>query len=124
VAVRASFALFIGAVMLSLLNAVVQVAFRLAGVGAGVGAVIEAVLFVLLGTQMRAGWLWARVTLLTAAWVFVGVTLLVVFGLGGAFVSHLTGLAVLTIGYVVAKLGMIVTAAALMYRPSTRGYFH
>jgi hypothetical protein len=123
VAVRASFALFLGVVVLSLLNAVLQVAFRTSAATVGVGAAIEAVLFVLLGAQMRAGRLWARVTLMSVAWVFVAVSLLAMFGLGGALAGHLTGLALLTVGYLAAKLAMIVAATVLMYEPSARDYF-
>jgi len=122
--VRASFALFLGVVVLSLLNAVIQVAFRLSGATVVAGALIETVLFVLLGTQMRAGRLWARVTLMSVAWVFVAVSLLVVFGLNGAFGGHMDGLVLFTLMYVVAKLLMIIAATMCMYRPSTRGYFH
>jgi hypothetical protein len=123
VAVRASFALFLGVVVLSLFNAVVQVAFRISGATAGLGAVIEAVLFVFLGTQMRAGRLWARVTLMSVVWVFVVISLLAVLWLGGAFGVHLSGLAMLTLCYITAKLAMIVAATVLMYRPSARDYF-
>jgi hypothetical protein len=123
VAVRASFALLLGVVVLSLLDAVVQVAFRLTGATAGVGAVIEALLFVPLGAQMRAGRLWARMSLLSVAWVSVAVTLLGMFGLGGAFGARLTGLELLTLGYLSGKLVMIIAATVLMYRPSTRDYF-
>jgi|SRR5882757_1801887 len=122
--VRASFALFLGVVVLSLLNAVVQVAFRLSGAITVVGAVIEAVLFVLLGTQMRAGRLWARVTLMSVAWVFIAVSLLAMVGLNGAYGNHMDELVLFTLIYVSAKLAMIIAATALMYRPSTRGYFH
>jgi hypothetical protein len=45
------------------------------------------------------------------------------FGLGGALGGHLTGLALLTVGYLAAKLAMIVAATVLMYGPSARDYF-
>jgi hypothetical protein len=121
--VRASFALFVGVVVLSLLNAVIQIAFRIGGFTVLVGALIETVLFVFLGSQMRVGKLWARVTLMSVAWVFVAVSLLAVFGLNGSFGRHMDGLVLFTLVYVTAKLAMIVAATVLMYRPSTRGYF-
>jgi hypothetical protein len=121
--VRASFALFLGVVVLSLLNAVIQVAFRLSGTTVLIGALIETVLFLLLGTQMRAGKLWARVTLASVAWVFVAVSALAVFGLTGEWGGNLRGLVVFTLVAVVAKLTMIIAATALMYRPGVRGYF-
>ncbi|MCU1650958.1 MAG: hypothetical protein QOG57_3865 [Pseudonocardiales bacterium] len=123
-AVRASFALFVGVVVLSLLNAVIQISFRISGATVLVGALIEAVLFLVLGSQMRVGRLWARVTLMSVAWVFVAVSLLALFGLKGEFGRNLDGLVLFTLGYVTAKLAMIVAATVLMYRPSTRGYFH
>ncbi|MDT7609096.1 MAG: hypothetical protein QOC83_3162 [Pseudonocardiales bacterium] len=123
-AVRASFALFVGVVVLSLLNAVIQISFRISGATVLVGALIEAVLFLVLGSQMRVGRLWARVTLMSVAWVFVAVSLLALFGLNGSFGRNLDGLVLFTLGYVTAKLAMIVAATVLMYRPSTRGYFH
>jgi hypothetical protein len=123
-AVRASFALFVGVVVLSLLNAVIQISFRISGATVLVGALIEAALFLVLGSQMRVGRLWARVTLMSVAWVFVAVSLLALFGLKGEFGRNLDGLVLFTLGYVTAKLAMIVAATVLMYRPSTRGYFH
>jgi hypothetical protein len=123
-AVRASFALFVGVVVLSLLNAVIQISLRISGATVLVGALIEAVLFLVLGSQMRVGRLWARVTLMSVAWVFVAVSLLALFGLNGSFGRNLDGLVLLTLVYVTAKLAMIVAATVLMYRPSTRGYFH
>jgi hypothetical protein len=123
-AVRASFALFVGVVVLSLLNAVIQISLRVSGATVLVGALIETVLFVFLGSQMRTGRLWARVTLMSVAWVFVAVSLLAVFGLNGSFGRHMDGLVLFTLVYVTAKLAMIVAATVLMYRPSTRGYFH
>jgi hypothetical protein len=123
-AVRASFALFLGVVVLSLLNAVIQIAFKISGATVLVGALIETVLFLFLGTQMRGGRLWARVTLMSVAWVFVAVSLLAVFGLNESLGRHMDGLVLLTLVYVSAKLAMIIAATVAMYRPSTRGYFH
>lgn len=121
--VRASFALFFGVVVLSLLNAVIQVAFRPSGTPVLVGALIEAGLFVLLGAQMRAGKLWARVTLASVAWVFVVVSVLAVYGLNGEWGGNLRGLVVVTLIFLVAKLSMIISATVLMYRPGVREYF-
>lgn len=121
--VRASFALFLGVVVLSLLNAVIQVAFRLSGTPVLVGALIETGLFVLLGTQMRAGRLWARMTLASVAWVFVVVSLIGLLGLNGQWGGNLRGLVVYTLVSLVAKLFMIIAATVLMYRPGVRDYF-
>lgn len=121
--VRASFALFLGVVMLSALNAVVQVAFAPTGVAAAVGAVIETALFLVLAVPMHAGRLWARFALTSAAWVFIAVSLLALVGLGGT-PAHLHGMVLFTVGYVSTKLVMILAATALMYRPNTRDYFH
>lgn len=121
--VRASFALFLGVVVLSLLNAVIQLAFRFSGTPVLVGALIETGLFVLLGTQMRAGRLWARVTLTSVAWVFVAVSLLALFGLNGEWGGNLRGLVVFSLVALLAKLCMISAATVLMYRPGVRDYF-
>ncbi|WP_028926148.1 hypothetical protein [Pseudonocardia acaciae] len=120
---RASFALFLGVVVLSLLNAVIQSAFRLSGTPVLVGALIESVLFLVLGAHMRAGRPWARVTLASVAWVFVVVSLVAVYGLNGEWGGNLRGLVMFTLVAIVAKLAMIVAATLLMYRPSVRAYF-
>lgn len=109
--------------MLSLLNAVVQVAFQFSGSTVVLGAVIETSLFLLLGAQMRAGRLWARVGLMSVAWVSVAVSLVAVFGLNEAFGRRVDVVVLFTLVYVAAKLIMIISATVLMYRPSVRGYF-
>ena len=122
--VRASFALLLGVVVLSLLNAVIQLAFRISGTTVLIGALIETGLFLLLGTHMRAGRQWARVALVSVTWVFVIVSLLALYGLGGAFDQRLTGQVAFILVYLTVKLSMIVTASLLMYQRGAREYFH
>jgi hypothetical protein len=122
--VRVSFALFLTVVVLSLFNAVIQMTLRLSGATVLVGALIETVLFVSLATQMRTGRLWARVTLMGVAWVFVAVNLIAVVGLNSSLGKHMNGLVLFTLVYLTVNLVMIIAGTVLMYRPSTRGYFH
>ncbi|GAA5155444.1 hypothetical protein GCM10023321_28830 [Pseudonocardia eucalypti] len=122
--VRASYALLFGVVVFSTLNAVIQVAYQISGVAVPVGAVIEAVLLLLLGKHMRDGKLWARMALLSVAWVFVAVSLLALFALYQLEdLRRLPGVAAFTVVYVVGKLLLIIAATVLMYRPAVRSYF-
>ena len=121
--VRRSFALFTGAALVALVNAVLQVVLGYNGPIVLVGAVAEALVFVLLGSFMRVGRLWARVSLMSVAWIFIAVSLLSLFGLNGAFGRHMDGLVMLTMAYVVLELLLIGFGTVLMYRPGMGGYF-
>jgi hypothetical protein len=121
--VRLAFAVFLGDVVLSLLNAVIQVSVHLSGATVLVGAVIEAVLFIGLGVRMRAGRLWARVTLMSVSFVFVAVGVLAVIGLDSAFGHQVDGLVWFALICVAVKLVLIVAGTVLMYRPGNALYF-
>jgi hypothetical protein len=123
-AVSASFALFVGESVLALLNAVIQVSAHFNGPVAVVGAAIEASLLIGLGIQMRAGKLWARVTLMSVAGLFVVIGVLSVIALRGAFGHRMDGLVLFALICVTVKLALIVAGVVMMYRPSTYGYFH
>jgi hypothetical protein len=122
-AVRAAFALFIGEVVLSLLNAVIQLSAHIGGAPVLVGSLLEAVLFVGLGSQMRAGKLWARMALMSFGWVFIAVGVLAVLELKHAFGYPVGGLVLFALICVAGKLILIVGGVFLMYRSETRGYF-
>lgn len=121
--VRVSFALFVGVVLLSLLNAVIQLVAHLNGTKPLFGALIEAVLFLGLGSMMRIGRLWARITLLSVAGVFLVIGILSVIGLAAAFGHGLNGLVTFALICVGVKVLVIIAGSLMMYRPDTYGYF-
>jgi hypothetical protein len=121
--VRAAFALFIGEVVLSLLNAVIQLSAHISGAPVLVGSLIEAVLFIGLGCQMWAGKLWARVALMSFGWVFIAVGVLAVLALNHALDYPVGGLVLFALICVAGKLILIVGGVFLMYRPQNRDYF-
>lgn len=121
--VRLAFLLFVGAVALSLLNALLQLVTHLGGTKPLYGALIEAALFLGLGSQMRVGKLWARVTLLSVAGVFLVIGILSVIGLAGALGKGLGGLELLAVVCVGVKVLVIIAGALMMYRADTYGYF-
>jgi hypothetical protein len=121
--VRVAFALFVGVVVLSLLNAVLQLVAHLGGTKPLYGALIEAALFLGLGSQMWAGKLWARITLLSVAGVFLVIGILSVIGLAGAFGHGLDGLVTFALICIGLKVLMIIAGSMMMYRPDTYGYF-
>ncbi len=121
--VRYSFAVFVAAAVLSLLNAVYQLSNGLSGALVLVGAGIEASLFLVLGSQMRIGKLWARMALMAFAWVFVALGVLFVVGLFTGPTGPIGGQElVAAIGYL-AKIVLIVIGTVLMYRSESYGYF-
>lgn len=120
---RAAFALFVGEVVLSLLNAVLQVSTQLSGTTVVIGALIEAGLFLGLGVPMRAGRLWARMALMSVAWVFIAIGVLAGFALNSSFGQDVNGLVAFALICVAGKLILIIAGTVMMYRPENRGYF-
>jgi hypothetical protein len=108
---------------LSLLNAVLQLSTQLSGATVLVGALIEAALFLGLGVPMRAGRLWARMALMSVAWVFIAIGVLAGFALNSAFGHEVDGLVAFALICVAGKLLLIIVGTVLMYRPENRGYF-
>jgi cobalamin biosynthesis protein CobD/CbiB len=123
-AVRAAFALFLADAALSLLNAILQLVYHLGGPVVLVGAVIEAVLFISLGSRMRQGKQWARGALLGLAGLFVALGVLVFLTLHSAFGSQTNGLVGVALVCVGLKAVLIATATAMMYRPDNTAYFN
>lgn len=121
--VRYAFAVFVAAALLSLANAVYQLSNGLSPGLVLVGAGVEAALYLVLGSQMRIGKLWARMALMAFAWVFLALGLLFALGLLTAPGGPVGGQELLAaIGYF-AKVLLIVIGTVLMYRPDSHGYF-
>ncbi len=121
--VRAAFALYLTAAGLSLVNASLQMAFGFGGNPVLIGAIIEATLFVAFGVHMRAGRLWARLTMLSLSGVFFAFGVLALIVLVGAVGESRDPLAVLTLLFVSTKMALIGSAVWKMYRPANLGYF-
>ncbi len=121
--VRTAFALYLTAAGLSLANAALQVVFGLGGDTVLVGAIIEATLFVAFGVHMRAGRLWARLTMLSLSGVFFAFGVLALMVLLGAVGQSRDPLVVLTLLFVSTKMALIGSAAWKMYRPANQTYF-
>ena len=122
-AVRVAFGLFAAEVAFSLLIVYLQISHRLTGYTALVGVAIEVVVFLGIGSQMRAGKLWARVAVMSMGWLLIAVGLLGIVGLVGAFGHQTDSLVWFTIGGVVVKVALIVGGIVMMYRPANLGYF-
>lgn len=122
-AVRAAFALFVAEVAFSLLNVYIQISHQLSGYTALVGPAIEAVVFIVVGSRMRVGKLWARVAVMSLGWLFIAVGVLSVVGLAGAFGHRMDGLVWFAMGCVLVKIVLIISGIVMMYRPENLGYF-
>lgn len=121
--VRLAFFFYLAVVVLSATNALLQLASGLNGALPLVGTIIEAVLFIGLGWQMRAGKQWARGTLLGVSGLFLTIGILAATGLRGALNGDIDALIVAALACVAAKVLMIVAGAVTMYRPDTYQYF-
>jgi hypothetical protein len=118
-----AFSLYVLAGVLAVLNAVTQIALGQTKLIALVGAGVQLALFVVLGSYMRAGRLWARMTLMSLAFVFGAYQVLLLLSLLPLLAENPGGLVRPTLGYVLAELALLVFATVQMYRPPTRGYF-
>jgi hypothetical protein len=121
--VRTAFALFMAAVVVSLANVLARVHFRISPPAGLVNPAVELVLFLGVGLRMRAGRLWARISMFSIALLLILLNLFLGYGLTRAFGSLPTYQVVLLMMLVSGKVALLGAATWMMYRPQNQAYF-
>jgi hypothetical protein len=121
--VRTAFALYMAAVVVSLVNLLAQVHFGISRPAGLVNPALELALFLGIGLPMRAGRPWAQIGMFSIALLLILLNLFLGYGLTRAFGSLPTYQVVLLLVLVGGKVALLGAATWMMYRPQNQAYF-
>ena len=122
-AVRTSFRLYLAAIVVSVLNAAMQVHLHISPALILVNPVLELALLLGIGLRMRAGKPWARVGMSSIAALIIVLNVVFIIRVTSVFGQYPTLQVVLLLGLSAGKVALLGAATWMMYRPQNQVYF-